>query len=207
MLATGTNMTLQKHLTLIGILLFPGIISANSDLFASANELWTNDNHEAAVVEYHELAESGHSGAQFRLGHAYENGIGVTQKHRLANAMRWYRAAAEQGHSEAQNRLGDLYFNGDWKGDIRQDLQVSMQWHMHAAEQGNLNSQFKLGSLLCWHGQQVEGYAWLWLANTEGMGNAGNELRRICNKITADQIETAKQLADSFRSSITANTR
>ena len=206
MLSTGTNMTLRKLLTLAGIFLFSCTARADIDAAGSARELWLAGNYEAAIVKYHELAEAGNSGAQFRLGMAYENGLGVAPEQPLLQAMRWYRAAAEQGHSEAQNRLANLYFNGDWKGDIHQDLDASMQWHLRAAEQGNLDSQFRLGSLMCWHGQQVEGYAWLWLAMNSGMGNASNELQRICNKMSIDQIRTARQLADSISNRITANT-
>ena len=200
-------LTLSGVLALAGTLLLSGTLCADVDGSAQANELWNNGDYEAAVAIYQGLADAGQSGAQFRLGQAYEKGLGTAREDYLAHAVRWYLAAAEQGHSEAQNRLGSLYFNGDWKGRIQQNLDTSMQWHRRAAEQGNLDSQFRLGSLMCWHGQQVEGYAWLWLAKSEGMGNAAKELQRVCNRITSDQISTAKQLANSFRSNITANTR
>ena len=43
-------------------------------------------------------------GAQYKIGHMYEFGLGVGQD--STEAVKWYRLAGTQGNVEAQNRLG-----------------------------------------------------------------------------------------------------
>ena len=55
-------------------------------------------------------AEQGHSGAQFRLAHAYLNGLGVPEE--PAWAVHWLGKAAEGGHRDAQAALGAALAGG-----------------------------------------------------------------------------------------------
>jgi TPR repeat protein len=48
-------------------------------------------------------ADHGDVEAQFKLGRAYEHGLGVASD--PLEAARWYRMAAEQGHAEAASTL------------------------------------------------------------------------------------------------------
>jgi TPR repeat protein len=52
-------------------------------------------------------AEGGDAEAQFRLGLAYDTGIGV--KRDCSRAADWYRKAANSGNPGAQNNLAGLY--------------------------------------------------------------------------------------------------
>src|ERR1700733_1267236 len=56
------------------------------------------------------LADRGNATAQYRLGHMYDDGTGVTQDY--VAALRWYRLAADQGIAAAQFGLGTIYENG-----------------------------------------------------------------------------------------------
>ena len=55
-------------------------------------------------------AEQGYAWAQYNLGIAYNNGIGVAKD--PSEAVRWWRMAAEQGLAQAQYNLGYTYYTG-----------------------------------------------------------------------------------------------
>ena len=65
---------------------------------------------EALIVDLRAKAEQGDASAQFNLGLAYEDGLGVAKDQ--VEAAKWYRKAAEQGHAKAQFNLGVAYDNG-----------------------------------------------------------------------------------------------
>jgi TPR repeat protein len=68
-------------------------------------------------------AERGDPEAQYKLGLAYDVGVGAPQD--LAQAAAWYERAAEQGHPGAQFSLGLMYGNG--RG-VPQDLVRAHMW-------------------------------------------------------------------------------
>ena len=68
-------------------------------------------------------AERGDPQAQYKLGLAYDVGVGAPQD--LAQAAAWYERAAEQGHAGAQFSLGLMYANG--RG-VPQDLVRAHMW-------------------------------------------------------------------------------
>ena len=68
-------------------------------------------------------AERGDPEAEYKLGLAYDVGIGAPQD--LGQAAAWYERAAEQGHAGAQFSLGLMYGNG--RG-VSQDLVRAHVW-------------------------------------------------------------------------------
>jgi TPR repeat protein len=68
-------------------------------------------------------AERGDPDAEYKLGLAYDVGVGAPQD--LAQAAAWYERAAEQGHAGAQFSLGLMYSNG--RG-VPQDLVRAHMW-------------------------------------------------------------------------------
>jgi TPR repeat protein len=56
-----------------------------------------------ALSLWRPLAESGHSNAQFHIGHLYSNGEGVSKSN--TEALKWYQQAAAQGHQTANYRI------------------------------------------------------------------------------------------------------
>jgi TPR repeat protein len=68
-------------------------------------------------------AERGDPDAEYKLGLAYDVGVGAPQD--LAQAAAWYERAAEQGHPGAQFSLGLMYGNG--RG-VPQDLVRAHMW-------------------------------------------------------------------------------
>jgi hypothetical protein len=68
-------------------------------------------------------AERGDPDAEYKLGLAYDVGVGAPQD--VAQAAAWYERAAEQGHPGAQFSLGLMYSNG--RG-VPQDLVRAHMW-------------------------------------------------------------------------------
>jgi hypothetical protein len=87
-----------------------------------------------------DLADLGEVEAQFLMGTAYDEGLGVDPD--PAEAIRWYRAAAERGHVLAQHNLGNIFAAG--RG-IEPDPEVAVYWWKLAAEQGDAITQLRLG--------------------------------------------------------------
>ena len=71
---------------------------------------------QAALETLRLAADQGDTSAQYNLGFAYGDGLGVPQD--AAEAVRWYRLAAEQGHASAQNNLGFAYGDGLGVGSV-----------------------------------------------------------------------------------------
>ena len=85
-------------------------------------------------------ARRGLAEAQFELGVAYDDGIGVTQNH--ATAAGWYHRAAEQGLTDAQYNLATLYDEGL---GTPHDIERALDWYMRAADAGEARAMNNLG--------------------------------------------------------------
>jgi hypothetical protein len=59
---------------------------------------------------YRKAADQGFEGAQYLLGSAYFQGLGVPQNYQ--EATKWFRKAADQGNANAQSNLGVAYAEG-----------------------------------------------------------------------------------------------
>lgn len=77
-------------------------------------------------------AEQGDMDAQFILGCAYSDALGVSRDDQ--KAVLWYRKAADQGHPWGQLCLGGMYAEG--RGVAQDDCQA-IAWFKKSAEQGN----------------------------------------------------------------------
>jgi hypothetical protein len=88
------------------------------------------------------LADQGDATAQYRLGHLYDAGSGVTQNY--AQAVRWYRLAADQGLAAAQFDLATMYENGQ---SVPQDFVLAHMWFNLSASRGNQAAAFNRDEL------------------------------------------------------------
>lgn len=95
-----------------------------------------------AIRELKPLAESGHVGAQSRLGLMTLHGYGLAQD--KTAAFKLLLAAAAGGDALAQNSVGGLYFGG--VGTPR-DMAKALLWFGRAADQGQPNALNNLGQL------------------------------------------------------------
>src|SRR5258705_8539320 len=82
------------------------------------------------------LADKGDAESQYKLGTAYDEGLGVSKDY--TEAFKWFRLATEQGHAHSQFRVGDMYMSGD--GIAKNDGEA-VKWFRKAAEQGRANAQ------------------------------------------------------------------
>jgi TPR repeat protein len=81
-----------------------------------------------SIEDVQRKAEAGDREAQFRVGSAYDSGVGVPRDG--AEAMKWYLRAAEAGHAEAQNSVGSGLQAEKRYGEAR-------IWYERAAAQGH----------------------------------------------------------------------
>src|SRR6266478_876511 len=115
-------------------LLFLGAIA--SQLSAEQGEAYRK-----VFEEFKAKAENGNSEAQFSVGAAYAEGIGVAKD--ATEAVKWYRKAAEQANADAQFSLGWHYGRGEGVG---KNLVEAAKWLGKAAVQGEPYTQNALGA-------------------------------------------------------------
>jgi uncharacterized protein len=143
------------------------------------------------------LAEKGDAESQYKLGTAYDEGLGVPKSY--TEAFKWFRLAAEQGHAHSQFRVGDMYMSGD--GVAKNDTEAA-KWFRKAAEQGLANAQGMLGIMHA-KGQGVQqdyvtAYMWLQLAS-EGREGAAQFRDAVGQRMTAPQIAEAQKRAREWK--------
>ena len=98
------------------------------------------NDYENAYRTYKLLAETGDASAQFYVGYALSNGLGVAQNY--TEAIEWYKKAAQQGDARAQCNLGICYENGN---GVDKDLVQASYWYKMSSEQNNMTAQYNLG--------------------------------------------------------------
>lgn len=143
------------------------------------------------------LAEKGHADSQYKLGIAYDEGLGVPKN--FTEAFKWFRLAAEQGHAHSQFRVGDMYLSGN---GVAKSETEAVKWFRKAAEQGLANAQGMLGIVYA-KGQGVAqnyvlAYMWLHLA-TEGRQGAAQFRDAVGERMTVAQIAEAQKLAREWK--------
>jgi uncharacterized protein len=102
---------LSRALAMVVLLTLPAIsgpaVAGPTD---DAEAAYDRSDYATALPLLRLLADQGNATAQYRLGHLYDDGTGVTQDY--VQALRWYRLAADQGIAAAQFGLGTIYENG-----------------------------------------------------------------------------------------------
>jgi len=111
-----------------------GDVYMNNNLLIDGKQVAPN--YELGVHWYEKAANQGYIQAEYKLGWAYEFGIGVVVNKALA--AYWYREAAERNHAEAQYRLGYFYSKGY---GVPPNEQESRKWYIKSAKQGNRRAQ------------------------------------------------------------------
>jgi TPR repeat protein len=145
--------------------------------------------------EIRSAAERGDAQAQYELGRAYEDGIGVQADSK--QAVKWYGKAAEQHFSMAQYLLGNILLYGE--GGVAPDYTLAQKWLEEAARAGIPAAQRDLGTM---YEQGLGGkpdpiWAWVWydFAATRGDGKA-NELRdELSRRLDPRALAEARRLA------------
>lgn len=85
-------------------------------------------------------ADRGSAEAQFLVGTALDEGLGVPED--PAAALEWFRRAAAQDHTLAQHNLGNAFAAG--RG-VTADAAEAVRWWLKAGEKGDAVVQLRLG--------------------------------------------------------------
>jgi localization factor PodJL len=157
------------------------------------------DSDMAAAARWYEMAaEMGFAPAQYRIGNAYEKGLGVERDRQAA--ITWYQLAAEQGNVSAMHNLAVLFAT---EIDGQRDMKEAVRWFLEAAERGVKDSQVNLG-ILSARGDGmtqnlVESYKWLALAAKAGDKDAAAKRDEIAKFLQPDQLEMAKGAVELWK--------
>ncbi len=152
----------------------------------------------AAAGWFEKAAAQGLAPAQYRIGSAYEKGIGVTRNPALA--MTWYGRAADAGNIKAMHNLAVMSADGSLG---KSDYAKAASWFGKAAVLGVRDSQFNLAILYA-KGLGIEqsltqSYTWFAIAAAQGDDDAGKKRDEVGSKLDAKSLAVAKQTADAFR--------
>ena len=142
--------------TLLAAFLF--LVLCNWPVAAGVRDAWSAylaGRYSEAIEQLRALAEQGDPDAEYRLGTAYSDGLGVPRDYRTA-AM-WYERAATQGHPEAEFTLGFLSYEGAGEGEnaFSSDPAKAAVYLTRAAQHGNAMAL----PLLCSLTQEEKGLA------------------------------------------------
>ena len=155
---------------------------------AGAIQIWTKQ------------ALQGDASAQLSLANMYQNGDGTARD--FNQAAVWFQKAASQGVVEAATGLGTLYYLGS---GVPQDYGTALHWFEQAAAGGDALAQLSLGQMYR-YGQGapvdlVASWAWLEIAAEAGQPDAVKFGSEVYDVMTGAQIEQAKKLVLSWRTS------
>ena len=176
----------------------PKAIFAIGDRLMGSGPSAPDSDMEGAAHWYEMAAEMGFAPAQYRIGNAYEKGLGVERD--LQAAMTWYQLAAEQGNVSAMHNLAVLYAT---EIDGQRDMTQAARWFLEAAERGVKDSQVNLG-ILSARGEGVpqdltESYKWLALAARAGDKDAEAKRDEVAKFLQPDQLEMAKGAVELWK--------
>jgi TPR repeat protein len=136
--------------------------------------------------------------SRFYVGEIYYQGKLLPKD--VSKAVDCFNQAAKQGSAEAMNRIGELWAAGTMG---EPDPKEAATWYRKAANKGLPQAQLNLGRC-CAKGEGVsldkaEAWKWLQLAANQNCPNAADEREKIQRSMTADELNQARSMADSFR--------
>ncbi len=138
-------------------------------------------------------ADQQHPQALRTLAWLYANGFGTEQNDEKAQAL--VIQLAEAGGAKDQYFLASLYQSGLY--GMQPDSEKMLYWYYQAAQQHYARAQYALAKIIM-KGVDLEPndemvFQWLSLANINGHEKAGEELKKLMQKLPADIIEEYKQ--------------
>ena len=159
-----------------------GVDAASRNDYATAVKLWQGP------------AAAGDADAQFNLGMAYKNGLGVTAD--LVRAEELFRKAATQGHVDAGDQYGLLLFQTTRRRE-------ALPWLEAAADHGEERAQYVLGTAH-YNGDFVPkdwitAYALMSSAAGQGLLQAKSSLAMMDQTIPLEQRQQGTQLAQEMQ--------
>lgn len=122
-------------------------------------------------------------------------------------AFKLLSKSAKQGDAIAQTELGLLYFNGY---GVPQNYRKSFKWQMESAKQGYALAQIRLGFMYSLgegapQQSDVKAYAFFHLAAAQNDASAVEELPKLKQQMTPDQIAEGQRQAEILFAEIKKN--
>lgn len=188
----------MKRLSVIGLIAILAAPAAQAS--AQADAAWKDyvgGRHKAAVTKLTELAYAGDVDAEYYLGSAYKDGLGIKRDGKMA--AWWIEKAASKGHKEAAFVLGFLYLHGvgeDGNGVVA-DPKAAAKWLAVAADAGNAEAQAALSRMYA-EGQGVDKDQAKALALAEAAAKRGSASAQFDLGVAKAKIQDARAWIDAY---------
>lgn len=158
-----------------------------------ANGSGVDLDYSKAFVWLEKAAKQNHVQALRTLAWLYANGFGIEQNDKAAQDICYQ--LAELGDPKDQYYLASLYQTGVY--GMKPDSKKMIHWYYQSALQHYARAQYVLAKIII-KGVDIEAndemaFQWLSLADINGHQKAGEELKKLMEKIPADALETYKQ--------------
>lgn len=172
----------------VASLLAAGPVAAETML--PSQQFWDEGDYRSAVSQALSPARTGDARAQFLLGEAYKNGLGV-----LADGLQaegWLSRAAENGHVAAARELGLLYLE-------RRQMGQAVDWLGTAAKGGDARAMCLL-AVAYFNGDSIpkdwaRAYGLMLKAAATGLPEAQERLSRIEAIVSAADKASGRLMA------------
>lgn len=180
---------------LVALLTAPGVYAS-----PQADAAWKDyvgGRHKAAVTKLTELAYAGDSDAEYYLGSAYKDGLGIKRDGKMA--AWWIEKAASKGHKEAAFVLGFLYLHGVGEDGnaVPADPKTAAKWLTVAADAGNAEAQAALSRLYA-EGQGVKKDQDKALKLAEEAAKRGRASAQFDLGVAKSKIQDARAWIDAY---------
>lgn len=158
-----------------------------------ANGSGVDLNYSKAFIWLEKAAKKNHVQALRTLAWLYANGFGIEQNDEAAQDI--CVQLAELGDAKDQYYLASLYQSGVY--GMKPDSEKMVHWYYQSALQHYARAQYALAKIII-KGVDIEhndemAFQWLSLADINGHKKAGEELKKLMEKIPSDALETYKQ--------------
>jgi len=91
-------------------------------IFNQARVLFLNQQYTQAASALLQLAQQGHTDAQYTIGYMYHYGYGLPRNEK--ESIRWITTAAARGHPQAKEALARIHASHDQYGVLAEPIQI-----------------------------------------------------------------------------------
>jgi hypothetical protein len=126
----------------------------------------------------------------------FADGLAARERGDFAAAFNAFKPLAQSGDANSQFQLSLLYFAGQ---GVKADSKQALYWLRQAATRGNTQAQSNLGTAFnMGRGvpqDAIKAYAWLNMASASGDSIASTNRDVVARKMTSQQLNQARALA------------
>ncbi|MGM0636529.1 MAG: tetratricopeptide repeat protein [Bacteroidota bacterium] len=146
-----------------------------------------------AIPMMKKAARKGHPEAQYNLGYAYEEGVGVKQN--MKRAMKWYKKSADQDYTNALYTMMMAYAEGN---HVEQSHEQAFEYALKCAEQNDPTCMFNvIGSYKDGIGTEQDKTKMIEWAIRLGKQEAPKNIH-LSGKISSTRLQLAQMYRDGI---------